>query len=446
AWAGGLLDREGRLAETVRCVGCGYDLKRARPEEGCPECGTEVVDSLRAMWGAFGLDDEWRLRGSMACVSCGADVKGLRPQEGCRACGVSVTHTLRASLLSHADAGWLRGVRRGMVGLYVGTGLLILAGAVAGVTGTLLATPWGAGWGWWLLMLLSLPNLVASTVWLWGVFAFTTAEPAGRRLGDAGVARFARVSELCRFVGATVSSVLMVALVASGVVLATQTTGAGFLVSQMVAAVVMALGAISMAGVVRYLGQLVGRVPRSAWAGQARVAASVLIAGVVWAGSHAAQMVAMAASASGSMAAEARDAGGSAAAVAAGGPQGNTSRIGPAGVGQTQTLFTTYPDGSTLMEQVTTNANGVATTQSMQVQGGFGSGLGGSGGGASPLMIGVLAGCTSFLAMLCVAGGYVWALVLSVLWMTEVDRALRPGEAGDGPDGPMGLTAMLMKG
>jgi hypothetical protein len=55
------LDESGRLAESVPCRGCGYDLKGLRPDGMCPECSTEVDRSIRGDMLRFS-DPPWLAR------------------------------------------------------------------------------------------------------------------------------------------------------------------------------------------------------------------------------------------------------------------------------------------------------------------------------------------------------------------------------------------------
>ncbi|MEM6332131.1 MAG: hypothetical protein AAF823_02190 [Planctomycetota bacterium] len=424
ALAGDLLDEQGRLVESVTCVACGYDLRGAMADGSCPECGADVASSLRPLWGGYGLDTLGRLTESLDCASCGAELKGLRPSEGCGVCGASVGATMRSSLLRAADPGWRSGVVRGLVLLYAGFGLTMVAGvlgAVGGIMGALRGGMGGGAWGW--MLLASGMGLLAAGVWAWGVFGFTAAEPSGRRAGDAWSVWVARWVEVSRLASYLVSAGVTVAMFWSGASMMAPTMGPLALVGQGVAGVAMALGAVSMAALVVYLGRLLVRVLRVKLARQARAVAAILVVSGVVLGVGQFLMVASAqsmTSASGSMAQAASSAGGSAASSAGGGPTSgatHTWKQPAAGGGETTTVMTTYGDGSSLMEVTTRDASGAVVSQRTQVNAGFNFA---SAGGMMGLFFVIQCGTT--LAMAGVGVGYVWALVLSILWWVELRR------------------------
>jgi hypothetical protein len=52
------LDAEGRVAEDLACIQCGYNLRTLQREAKCPECGSEVARSIRGDWLQYS-DPEW---------------------------------------------------------------------------------------------------------------------------------------------------------------------------------------------------------------------------------------------------------------------------------------------------------------------------------------------------------------------------------------------------
>ncbi|MEM9253106.1 MAG: hypothetical protein AAGB29_12215 [Planctomycetota bacterium] len=433
----GTTDLSVRLVDGVRCLDCGYNLRSVLSDGVCPECGSPVERSLRRHWDGFAMDAESRLIEPLACFSCGDSLRGRSIGEACPSCGAAVMESMRRVLLDSAPADWLRGARRGIIAMYVAMGLWAVAGMLAGIGGMLAAISSGSGVNFWVWMTLSaVQGLVAGAVWLWGLFVFTAAEPGGRPRGDVPSVRTARVAEVIRFALMLVSSGVTLTLFWSGTMYIGQMVGPGVMASQVVAMAVLALGSVSMAGVVWYGGRLLGRAPGGRLRRQANgVGWTILVCGVLMGAGQVAQIslmqVATVSAAQNSMAATAKATGQQPAGVML--PPAQTFRQSVSG-GEITTTMTSYPDGSMLVETVKTDASGSVVSTTSQVQAGFQPMTGGGLGGVFWAML--LSQCGGVLAMIGLGVGYVWALVLSILLMLRIGRAIASGASADAMPGP----------
>ncbi|MEM1209574.1 MAG: hypothetical protein AAGI54_09925 [Planctomycetota bacterium] len=93
----------------------------------------------------YPLDAQGRLAVSVACRECGYDVRQAMPTGRCPECGASVEWSLIGDLLRSADPDWLRGIRLGIrrlviliLAIYPLSIVAVLLGAVVPIVGVVL--------------------------------------------------------------------------------------------------------------------------------------------------------------------------------------------------------------------------------------------------------------------------------------------------------------------
>lgn len=89
------------------------------------------------------IDSDGRLATSVACLDCAYDLRGIEIDAACPECGTKVRVTLRGDKLAEGPAAWLRTLRRGAGVLRVGVALspLMVGVPIAMVGVWLLTTP-----------------------------------------------------------------------------------------------------------------------------------------------------------------------------------------------------------------------------------------------------------------------------------------------------------------
>lgn len=103
----------------------------------------------------------------IACIFCGYNLRGLLPTGRCPECGSNITDSIRGDLLKFADPTWLDKLR-------FGTSLKlwnILLAMVVGILGAILAFATG------LISFIAVFSLLAGAIGLWATFLITAQEP-----------------------------------------------------------------------------------------------------------------------------------------------------------------------------------------------------------------------------------------------------------------------------
>jgi predicted RNA-binding Zn-ribbon protein involved in translation (DUF1610 family) len=107
------------IEQDLPCAVCGYNLRTARRDGRCPECGIEVAETLGTApdpepWRAP-VSSEGLVEADVHCVGCGYNLR-TRPAGGrCPECGLDVAESLGQDIADPAAAGramwWLAWAR-----------------------------------------------------------------------------------------------------------------------------------------------------------------------------------------------------------------------------------------------------------------------------------------------------------------------------------------------
>lgn len=380
-----------------------------------------VKETIERLDPSFELDGDGRLSESVACRDCGYDLRGMQPDDRCPECGLEVGASMRSDLLGHMQPAWLKRLRYGLAMLFVSLALGIVGGVLLGVVGAAVAAASAASGmgsgsvGVMMVMgvsMLALQVVVCGTIWLVGVFVFTSAEPAGRREGDVRPVKMARLGEVASY---ALSLIV-------GLIVALQMTGgvggfgvAGTSTPQAVMSVLATLtGVVSFAGLFFYGSRLFLRVPTGRLARQAqRVAWGVLVFGTVGAVGEAGQAISHA---SGAQPASAPQASQAQSGAAVSGGQSQTTQHTNADGSVVETTVTTFPDGSTLTEAATRSPSGTVTQTSTTVS--SSSVSFGNSQNAVVLVVQLVGG----VGLVVVS---IWGLVLSILLYRRLNEAIQ---------------------
>jgi hypothetical protein len=218
------IDAGGAIDADLRCTGCGYNLRKTRPEASCPECGEAVAESLRPDLLRFAP------RGHVTVLKAGV------------ICGLAA------------------------VGLQV---LMMIALAViVGVAG---------GGGMWVVYVEALWTLPGYVLVLIATFCLTARSPGGRLTPAAGIARWVMLVAVIGGAAVSVGKVIMYASVYDNVL------RLGLTVGEFVMALLWA-GAVAALAV--HVARVAGRIPdrrlgrRVRWAGGALVVSGAVLATV----------------------------------------------------------------------------------------------------------------------------------------------------------------------
>jgi hypothetical protein len=83
------------------------------------------------------LDDDGRLAESIPCRRCGYDLRGLNPEGRCPECRSAVARSIQGDLLRLCDPKWTARLARGMLWLIIGIIAQIVWGMAGGVIGVI---------------------------------------------------------------------------------------------------------------------------------------------------------------------------------------------------------------------------------------------------------------------------------------------------------------------
>lgn len=224
------------------------------------------------------LDDDGRLAESVPCRRCGYDLRGLDPEGRCPECRTAVARSIQGDLLRLCDPKWTARLARGMLWLIIGLIAQIAWGMVGGLigvlaTGALRAPVGGIPPNIQTVMGVSVSGTaLTAIIQAIGVWLLTSPDP-----GAAETARpiNARVIARYCFIAQIIAAPLMQLWttgtnlgMAGGAMPAWLSLGYGFVL------LVFVLALISLAGYAAgfvYLRQLALRVPRPSLAVQTRV-------------------------------------------------------------------------------------------------------------------------------------------------------------------------------
>ncbi|MEM0915041.1 MAG: hypothetical protein AAGK09_10585 [Planctomycetota bacterium] len=422
----GFVASDGVVEAHVPCVVCGASLRGRAATGTCNACGAPVRQTLDRVDPVFALDDDGRLAESVACRDCDYDLRGLLPDEPCPECGTGVTASMRSDLLGHMNRAWLKRVRSGLLLMFASMALGIVGGVLFAMLSAFMFAsggPGGAGMMSWVSMAAVVgQTVVLGFIWLLGVYRFTAAEPGGLRAGYERVVKAARLGEVARYAVA-IGTALLTAGMMYGVVIG---SGSGLVIGQSLLAVIAGVaGVVSFAGLFLYGARLFDRVPSQRLMRQAkRVAWGYVVVGVIATGGQLAQTVyfqlvlnpsAMSGAGASSQAVQAQ-----AGQTVAGGTTNTSQHANPDGT-QVAITTTTYPDGSVWTHTETTDASGNVVSTSSNVMSST-AGFGGPGGGfAWPFFV---------IQGVMILGGFgviffvIWGLVLAILLYRKLNAAI----------------------
>lgn len=161
------------IEQDLPCAVCGYNLRTARRDGRCPECGIEIAETLgsaplepepwRAPVSAVGLVD-----GDVPCVGCGYNLR-TRPTAGrCPECGLHVAESLGLDIADPAAAAramwWLAWART--IGLAAALWDMSTPAWLVGVT-ILVACKFGATFGLSVLVTCTAAGAAAAVATVW---------------------------------------------------------------------------------------------------------------------------------------------------------------------------------------------------------------------------------------------------------------------------------------
>lgn len=173
-----LFDADGRIASSLFCRACGYNLRTLPIEEQCPQCARPVAESLAGALPV--LDQTGCIVTDVPCVSCGYNLRTRPATSLCPECAAPVVQSLRGHYLNQAPPRWTCRVARGATLLLIAAAsmiampLLAMCGAfLIGVSGGPMAAgpPIALGIVLWVL------GLGFTVVLIWGLVYLTTPDP-----------------------------------------------------------------------------------------------------------------------------------------------------------------------------------------------------------------------------------------------------------------------------
>jgi hypothetical protein len=224
------------------------------------------------------LDDDGRLAESIPCRRCGYDLRGLDPGGRCPECRSAVARSIQGDLLRLCDPKWTARLARGMLWLIIGIIVQIvwgLAGGVIGIvsTGALTAPTGAIPPNLQTAMSVSVPGTaLTALIQAVGVWLLTSPDPGAVETARPISARIiARYCFIAQIIAAPIMQLWTTGAslgMNAGAMPAWFSLGYGF------AVLVFALAVITLAGYVAgfvYLRQLAVRIPNRSLAGQTQV-------------------------------------------------------------------------------------------------------------------------------------------------------------------------------
>jgi uncharacterized membrane protein len=119
------MDDQGRVATTITCAGCNYDLKGLHHSEQCPQCRLPVEHSVYSQKAT--LDQTGHLQFDLPCSECSYDLRTLHFSATCPECGADIGHSIRTQSMMLLNLPWLKKVRKGYILLGFTLGTMIFA-------------------------------------------------------------------------------------------------------------------------------------------------------------------------------------------------------------------------------------------------------------------------------------------------------------------------------
>jgi len=443
------VNAHGVVDQDLPCTTCGVNLRGRAATGTCIRCGDPVQRTIDRHTPHYATAEDGRLDESVACRVCGYNLRGTRPTDACPECGHDVAASMRSDLLGHMSPAWLRKLRLGLILMFASLALAIVGGVLLGAVSTALAVGTATGTGSQRYIvgmgvaMTAWQVVVCGTLWLVGVFMFTTPEPGGLRAGDERPARLARWGEGVRFVVGLLLGLTTMAAMTGGWV----GVGGSMWFNAALNLAAMVAGTISLLGLYLFAGRLFTRAPSVRLATQCRrVAWGFVVFGAVAGVGQVVNLItlnhqinqqqASATSASSSQAAAAQ-----AGQAVPGGTVNTNTRQLPGGSSVTTTT-TTYPDGSTLTQTETTDADGSVTnttsyashtSASMSMSAQF-----------TPLRIVTMAlQVIGGLGLLVLA---IWGLVLSILLYRRLIAAIKQAASRERPSDHQAVAGALTSG
>jgi len=212
------------------------------------------------------LDADGRVAQSVACRSCGYDLQGLSADANCPECGSPIERSLTSDRLMFANPDWLARVARGIGTILIGIGLMIVVSIGAAVVIAIVAAQGGN-----FMMAATVVGVVGAAfglVIVLGAWWATTPEPGVHEERPVNVRTVARYCMLTQ----VFSGALNLAFGPN----TGMTTPAGLTPSQLTAAIVgQGIGLIAVVGYVAlllHIGRMAARLPSQTLASQHRVA------------------------------------------------------------------------------------------------------------------------------------------------------------------------------
>ena len=254
-----LIDSNGCLLVSTRCVGCGHELQGLTLTSFCPNCGIPLRESATKMLPL--LDADCRLDENVACINCGYNLRTRRFDERCPECAADVAASIRSDYLHLAPLDWLKRITGGAAILFYTITFSLAFPVLAIILGLSLASSSSGPpmWFFGFMIISFVLGLAFLILIILGVVKLTVREP-GSQYRDEGLSarKLARISLI----------LMCVSFVASIFFMPTITLGLGgtpfasvpYVVLMLIAGVSYFLLPLAL---LKHVGGLMRRIPRT---------------------------------------------------------------------------------------------------------------------------------------------------------------------------------------